>query len=107
MTEQQPHDAREREIAHLMKEQGRSREEAERIMEDEDLWLVIPEQRFTYLDNEEDVREWEAAYEFAYSLSSGFTECKAINDATRQLLWEMQGRAEEALRRARERAEQS
>jgi hypothetical protein len=94
----------EREIGHLIKTWGLSREEAERIMEDEDLWLLIPEQRHAYMDAAEDVAEWERAYEFAYSLSDGFTECRAIYDPTRQLLWDMCARAEEALRRARERA---
>ncbi len=94
----------EREVEYLVKEMGLERDYAERVMEDEDLWLIIPEQRYAFLDPEEDVRQWEMACEFARSLDHGFLESPAINDATRQLLWEMHRRGEEALRRARERA---
>ena len=94
----------EQEIAHLMRTLGLSREYAERVMEDEDLWLLIPEQRFAFMEPGEDVRQWETAYDFASALVNGFTDSKAINNATRQLLWEMRETAEEALRRAMERA---
>ncbi len=95
----------EREVEHLVKNMGLSREYAERVMEDEDLWLQVPEQRFAFLDPEEDVRQWEAAYDFASSLANGFMESDVLNYATQQLLWEMRTMAQEALRRARERAE--
>ena len=109
MTEQRTDEARpEREaVEHLMNEQGLSREYAERVMEDEDLWLLMPEQRFAFLESEEDVRQWELAHDFAKSLDHGFLDSKAINDATRQLLWDMNRRAEEALRRARLRQERA
>jgi len=55
----------------------------------------------------EDVRQGEAAYDFASALVTGFTDSEAINDATRQLLWEMRETAEEALRRARRRQERA
>src|SRR5215210_1169428 len=107
MTEQRTDETRERlEIAHLMRNLGLSREYAERVMEDEDLWLLVPEQRFAFMEPAEDVRQWEAAYDFASALVNGFTDSKAINNATRQLLWEMSETAEEALRRARRRQEQ-
>ena len=98
MTEQQT------DVEHLVKNVELTREVAERILEDEDLWLLIPEQRFAY-EGEEDVRQWQMAADFAYSLSQDFTESTAINDATRQMLWDLRERAEEALRRAHRRSE--
>jgi ElaB/YqjD/DUF883 family membrane-anchored ribosome-binding protein len=47
-----------------------------------------------------------AAAEFAQTLTQGFDSTQTINDATRMLLWDMRDRAEEALSRARERAEE-
>ncbi len=86
---------------------GLTREEALALLTDDDLWILPPEHRYVFeLEPEEVVQEWEQAYDFAYSLSQGFGESKAINAATRMLLWDLQDRAEEALRRARQRAEE-
>jgi hypothetical protein len=101
-TEQAERD--QEEIAYLVKDIGLSPEEAERRLEDDDLWLLIPAQRFTFAPGEEDLGEWETAAGFAESLTDGFTDSGAINDATRQLLWDLRERSAEALRRARERA---
>jgi hypothetical protein len=93
-------------IRRLTDVEGLSREEAERRLEDDDLWLVAPEQRFVW-EPEEAERQWETAYDFAASLARGFTDSDAINHATCQLLWDMRERSREALRRARERAEEA
>jgi hypothetical protein len=95
---------RDEEIRHLVEEIGMEPWAAERVLEDDDLWIVVPEQRFAFLDPQEDVRQWEFAYEFAYALTEGFNDSPVINDATNQLLWDLRDRAEEALRRARKRA---
>jgi hypothetical protein len=94
----------EQEVRYLTQEIGVPEALARLQLRDEDLWLVIPEQRFAWEPGEEDVRQWELAVDFADALSQGFTESKAINHDTRQLLWDMRERAGEALQRARERA---
>ena len=95
---------RARELAYLIERVGIDPEEAPLRLQDGDLWLVVPECRFV-LEGEAGIREWEVAVEFADALADGFSESTAINDATRQLLWDMRDRAQEALRRARRRAE--
>jgi hypothetical protein len=94
-----------REVVYLMEHVGLSREEAERRLEDADLWLLDPELRYSYPPGEEEVSAWEMAADFAASLSEGFERSGVINDATRQLLREMCERADEALRRARRRGQ--
>jgi len=105
MAQERADQAREREIEQLVGEIGMERAEAERVLEDDDLWLVYPEVRYGF-EGEEAVRQWEGACEFASALCEGFAAQgpPVIDEATQQLLWDMRRRAEEALRRARERA---
>ncbi|MDP8947766.1 MAG: hypothetical protein M3N09_06670 [Actinomycetota bacterium] len=98
---------RERQIEYLMEWPiCIDRAEAERRARDLDLWLVEPDLR-PDLQGEEAVREWEGAVAFITAMTEGFayTGDGVINNATSQLLYDAQRRAEEALRRARERAE--
>ena len=58
---------REKMLEHLVKEVGISREEAERRMLDDDLWVLQSERRFAPED-EEAVEEWRKAVSFFWSL---------------------------------------
>jgi hypothetical protein len=74
---------------------------------DDDLWCLLPpERRFAFPAGEESVHEWEQTVRLVEALAEGFagTMYPLANTATTQLLWDAQARAEEALRRARERA---
>ena len=93
----------EREVAYLTGEAGMPEDLARLVLRDEDLWILMPEQRSAWEPGEEDVAQWAIAYDFVYALADGFSESKAINEATRHLLWDLRDRAEEALRRDRER----
>jgi hypothetical protein len=77
---------RDKTIQHLIEECGISPENAELVMEqDDDLWILSPEQRFVF-EGEQDVRQWEEALAFAEALSSGFTHhgIGVVNEATAQ-----------------------
>ena len=103
----QPTDqTREEEIRYLVEEVGLDRRQAELVLRDDDLWMLLPEYRFAWEPGEEDVRQWELAADFAYALADGFGESKAIPDSVRMMLWDMRDRAEEAMKRARERAKE-
>lgn len=73
-------------------------------MLDDDLWLVHPEKRWGP-EGEEAVEQWHDAVAFVRALSVGFTMHGpgVVDEATVQLLWDLEVRAEVALRRARER----
>jgi hypothetical protein len=88
---------------------GMDRVEAEQVLVDDDLWLLMPEQRFGFPPNEESVRQWEQTVQLIRALSEGVTNMvpSLPNRAATQLIWDAQARAEEALRRVRERAERS
>ncbi len=94
---------REQMIEYLVEDVGIDREQAELRMADDDLWLLHPEMRYPF-EREEAVEQWEEAAAFAQGLEEGFANHWRLNEATRQLIWDLQVRAEEALRRARERA---
>ena len=97
-------------IKYLTEHVTDDREEAERRMVDDDLWLLHPEQRYSFED-EEAVREWSrtlvmmrALHEFAmdhYGYEAFFS------DTTVQLIADAEVRAQEALMRARERVRQA
>ena len=94
---------REQRIQDLMEEISCEREQAEIRMLDDDLWLLHPSMRMWFA-GEEAVEEWEEAAGFVRGLTEGFANYWFLNEATRQLIWDLEQRAEEALRRARERA---
>jgi hypothetical protein len=48
---------------------GISREEAERRMLDDDLWLAHPERRWTAPSDEEAVEQWETVHDLVYGLA--------------------------------------
>jgi hypothetical protein len=87
---------------------GLSLEVAEKQFRDDDLWLLSPTQRFVF-EGAEDVRQWHEARAFVMALTDGFTMHGAavVNEATVQLLLDLEERAGEALRRARERAKEN
>jgi hypothetical protein len=84
---------------------GMDRAYVERKLLDDDLWVVDPELRVG-LEPEEAVQAWEEAHNFVVCLAEGFSNVPSpVNGATIHLLWDAVYRAEEALRRARERVE--
>ena len=95
-------------LEYLVEEAGVSEVEAPLKMRDGDLWILHPEQRFAEeLEGEEGVRAWEdaelTARNIANTVSNGAGSIQA-SPALTQLIWDAHARAEEALRRARERA---
>ena len=69
---------------------------------DNDLWILPPEQR-SGLVGKEGVRQWEEAVQFVEGMVSLAEDPELFADATQMLLADTLARAEEALRRARER----
>ncbi|MBV9454701.1 MAG: hypothetical protein JOZ19_11380 [Rubrobacter sp.] len=76
--------------------------EAGLAMGDNDLWILAPEQRYG-LEGKEGVRQWEEAVQFVEGMVSLAEDPELFTDATQMLLADALARAEEALRRARER----
>jgi hypothetical protein len=102
---------REEIIDYLTSDIGHERAEAERMLVDDDLWIVDPALRYGFT-GEEAVREWSKALTFAKFLAEGFAAGPPYSPggfglefqgAIQQMLWDMRERAEEALRRAEER----
>ncbi len=92
----------------LVEETGISEEAARLRMQDDDLWVLEPYARFDEdFQGEEGVKMWEGAAALARgiaeSISNGPDTIQA-NPAITQLVWDASTRAQEALRRARERA---
>jgi hypothetical protein len=71
-------------------------------MVDNDLWILAPEQRYG-LVGKEAVRQWEEAVQFVGGMVSLAEDPELFPDATQMLLADALARAEEALRRARQR----
>jgi hypothetical protein len=93
---------REQTVQRLMEVQGLPREEAELRVQDDDLWLVDAELRVG-LEGQAAVEEWEEAAAFASAINRGVGWGEFSNTATAHLVSDLDMRAEEALRRARER----
>jgi hypothetical protein len=72
--------------------------------EEEDLWMRPPEGRFGF-EGEEAVWERERATAWARGLANMADGADLFDYSTTQLLWDAAERAEEALRRARQRIE--
>jgi len=85
------------EHAYLVEEIGLSEDEAQARLQDSDLWLLEPELRYNL-----GVEEWEDAVGVLCVLDS---LAEYHGGAVEQVIRDAQLRAEEALRRARERAE--
>jgi hypothetical protein len=95
-------------IRYLTEEEGMPEDLARLVLRDDDLWILDPSARVAWEPGEEDVKQWEAAYEFAYALADGFgVESRAVNEATGHILSDLRARTEEALRRARLRQERA
>ena len=100
----------EQTLKYLMKEIGVTEEEARLKTRDQDLWILDPAMRFDeHLQGDEGVRRWEEAAlivrNIADIVSNGPGAIEA-GPAMTQLIWDAAARAEEALRRARLRAEE-
>jgi len=78
---------------------GATRREAELAMLDDDLWLLEPEGRLP-MEPEEAVQEWSRAADALQTLEH---VAGHVNPAAEQAVLDAKLRAEEALRRARER----
>ncbi len=100
MTENQTE--REQMLEHLIGEVGISAEEAECRMRDGDLWTFLhPDMRYGLPDTEETVEEWRRA---VVGLQDMQAIAEWIGPAAQTVVWDATKRAEEAYRRARERA---
>ena len=95
-------------LRYLTEEVGVPEDIARLRLKDSDLWILDPGARFDeYLQGEEGVRHWEAAAILARAISDNVSMGPGsieANPAITQLVWDAAARAEEALRRARERA---
>ena len=87
---------------YLIEEVGLTPEEAEARLGDSDLWLVEPELRYTFESKEEAVLQWEQAVGVLYALHG---VARYHGGAVEQVLRDAQLRAEEQLRRVRQRHE--
>lgn len=88
-------------------EVGISRDDAERRLRDDDLWLVHPELRAS-LGDENAVCELERAQNELWALTDLTVQLwDSYSAVTRMALFDAEARVEEALRRARKRAEQA
>jgi len=92
-------------MEYLVEEVGLSEHEARLRLRDPDLWLLQPDQRYDdELQGEDGVRMWEEAVIITHSIGNivrngpGTIEA---NPAITQLVWDLDLRAHEALRRAR------
>ena len=83
---------------------GLSREEAEQMLVDHDLWLLHPATRFS-IDDEEAVKQWGCAADFAEALGMMGLQNGLVNEAATQLMLDAADRAREAQRRALQRLE--
>lgn len=96
------------EILELIETDGISEEAARLRLRDGDLWLLHPGQRFDEdLQGEEGVSMWEEAATIARAAANLVSEGPGTiraNPAITQLAWDTAERAEEALKRARQRA---
>jgi hypothetical protein len=94
-------------IRELAEETGIGEEDARARLQDADLWLLPPGQRFDEeLQGEEGVHQWEEAAivaRTAADMVSGEAGTVKASAALTQLLWDTALRAEEALERARQR----
>lgn len=101
---------REQIIQELVEQDGLSEEEASFRLQDADLWLLRPQARFDEgLQGEEGVRLWEEAAGAAQTIADGVSNGPGTiqaNPAITQLVWDAAKRAEVALERARERADE-
>jgi hypothetical protein len=84
---------------------GASEREAEVMLRDDDLWLV-PDWARSTSEGEKAVEEWKEAHRIAADLVE-FAIANIGNRALIQLVYDAEGRAEEAFRRARERVSQA
>ncbi len=95
-------------MRYLLDEVGISEEEARLRVENDDLWVLDIGSRFDEdFQGEEGVRAWEEAATLARTLADGISNGPGTiqaNPAITQLVWDAADRAQEALRRARERA---
>ncbi len=98
----------EEQMTYLTKEEGLDEETAALRLRDKDLWILHPGQRFDEeLQGAEGVRLWEEAFTAAHALADGVSNGPGSVEASpalTQLIWDAAARAEEALRRARERS---
>ncbi len=93
----------------LIEEEGVSEEVVRLRLQDEDLWLLHPGQRFDEdLQGEEGVRLWEEAAQVARTIADGVSNGPGTiqaSPAITMLVWDAVERAEEALARTRRRAQ--
>ena len=94
-------------IRTLVEEDGITEEEARLRLRDDDLWVLPPHARFDEeFTGEKGVRMWEDAVTLAQAAANAVSNGPGTiqaNPAITQLVWDVADRAEEALRRARER----
>src|SRR3954447_25133237 len=88
----------------LMIEYELSRKEAERAIEDDDLWLLSYGSRYEKLVGEEAVEQWAQARDFAQGIGEmALDRGSVFGEAMAQLMLDAAARAGEAWRRAKRR----
>ena len=100
-------DERQEMFEYLIGPVGVSPEEAERILDDDDLFLTHPGTRYGY-EPRDAIRVWAEAQGKLNHLSEAASNGDVLgNTGVSMLLWDAASRAEELRRRTRERAEAS
>jgi hypothetical protein len=95
----------EHKLNYLLKEITPDEEDVRLRMQDNDLWILDPERRFgKQLEGHAGVGAWKEAVAWAHWLATATQHIDA-GPGVIQLLWDLEERAEEALRRAEERIE--
>jgi hypothetical protein len=95
---------REQNLVYLTEDCGIEQDEAERMLVDDDLWILEPSLRFAFSD-EEALEVWREAVNKLETLANiGYGFEFFGNEAVTQCIADAEERAREALRRARQRA---
>jgi hypothetical protein len=98
---------RQEAIEYLTGPYGLDQEEAELVTRDLDLWILELEMRFA-IEDEDAVEEWEQAAEFFGDYADmALHSHKNFNEAITHVLFYATRRAQEALRRAKDRAREA
>jgi hypothetical protein len=82
-------------LDYLMSSVGMDQEEPERVLLDDDLWLLEPDMRYP-LYGEEAVRQWEGVVRFVRELNHMSHHFSGFPEAMRMLIGDARVRAEEA-----------
>ncbi len=98
-------------MQYLVEEAGLPEEDARLRLQDDDLWILHPDQRWDAdLQGEEGVRAWEEAAHITSAVADivrNGPRTLHVSPAITHLVRDLDARAQEALRRARERHQEA